>query len=85
MKEKVEQIKNQLLEDIKSVKTTQDIVDIKAKYIGKSGLITDLMKNMKDYSPEERKEIGERAKKFILTKKNPVVMTKKIVKMWEEL
>ena len=59
MKEKVEQIKNQLLEDIKSVKTTQDIVDIKAKYIGKSGLITDLMKNMKDYSPEERKEIGQ--------------------------
>ena len=59
MKEKVEQIKSQLLEDIKSVKTTQDIVDIKAKYIGKSGLITDLMKNMKDYSPEERKEIGQ--------------------------
>ena len=59
MKEKVEQIKVQLLEDIKNVKTTQDVVDINAKYIGKSGLITDLMKNMKDYSPEERKEIGQ--------------------------
>ena len=59
MKEKVEQIKSQLQEDIKNVKTTQDVVDIKAKYIGKSGLITDLMKNMKDYSPEERKEIGQ--------------------------
>ena len=59
MKEKVESIKSQLLEDIKNVKTTQDLVDIKAKYIGKSGLITDLMKNMKDYSPEERKEIGQ--------------------------
>ena len=59
MKEKVESIKSQLLEDIKNVKTTQDVVDIKAKYIGKSGLITDLMKNMKDYSPEERKEIGQ--------------------------
>ena len=59
MKEKVETILTELKKDIESVKTPQDIVDIKAKYIGKSGLITDLMKNMKDYSPEERKEIGQ--------------------------
>lgn len=58
MTEKVEQIKSQLLEDIKNVKTTQDVVDIKAKYIGKSGVITELTKNMKDLSPEERKEVG---------------------------
>ena len=59
MKEKVEGIITDLKKDIESVKTTQDIVDIKAKYVGKSGLITDLMKNMKDYSEEERKEIGK--------------------------
>ena len=59
MKEKVLEIKNQLLEDIKSVNTPQDIVDIKAKYIGKTGVVTELMKNMKDYAPEERKEIGQ--------------------------
>ena len=59
MKEKVETILNELKKDIESVKTSQDIVDIKAKYIGKSGSITELMKNMKDYSPEERKEIGQ--------------------------
>ena len=59
MKEKIESIKTDLLNDINKVTKLQDIVDIKAKYIGKSGLITDLMKNMKDYSPEERKEIGQ--------------------------
>ncbi len=58
MKEKVEQIKTSIEEDIKNVKTLQDIVDIKAKYIGKQGLITELTKNMKDYSIEERKEVG---------------------------
>ena len=39
MKEKVEGILSDLKTDITSVKTTQDVVDIKAKYIGKSGLI----------------------------------------------
>ena len=37
MKEKVEGIITELKKDIESVKTPQDIVDIKAKYIGKSG------------------------------------------------
>ncbi|MBQ7240578.1 MAG: phenylalanine--tRNA ligase subunit alpha [Bacilli bacterium] len=59
MKEQILEIKNQLVEDIKSVNSPQDIVDIKAKYIGKTGLVTGLMKNMKDYAPEERKEIGQ--------------------------
>ena len=58
MKENVENIIKSLNEDIIAIKTPQDIVDIKAKYVGKSGLITELMKNMKNYSPEERKEIG---------------------------
>ena len=58
MKEKVNSILESLNSDILNVKSSQDIVDLKAKYIGKSGLITELMKNMKDYSPEERKEIG---------------------------
>ena len=58
MKEKVESILTDLKKEIESVTKQQDIVDIKAKYVGKQGLITDLMKNMKDYSPEERKEIG---------------------------
>ena len=59
MKEKIETIKSKLLDDLVDVKTLQDIVDIKAKYIGKSGLITELTKNMRDLSVDERKEIGK--------------------------
>ena len=58
MNEKIKDIKTQLESDISGVKTPQDIVDLKAKYIGKSGCVTELTKNMKDYTPEERKEIG---------------------------
>ena len=58
MEEKIESIRKSISEDIKNVKTPQDILDIKAKYIGKSGVITELTKNMKDLSVEERKIVG---------------------------
>ena len=59
MKEKIEMIKKGLDNDLLTIKTTQDIVDIKAKYIGKNGSITELTKNMKDLTPDERKEVGK--------------------------
>ena len=34
-------------------------------------------------SYEERMKIGEKGKRFILEKKNPIVMTKRIVEMWK--
>ena len=58
MKEKIGAIKLELDKDLELIKTSQDIVDIKAKYIGKNGCITELTKNMKDLSPEQRKEAG---------------------------
>ena len=59
MKENIEKIKSKLLDDLVDVKSLQDVVDIKAKYIGKSGLITELTKNMRDLSIDERKEVGK--------------------------
>ena len=58
MKEKCETIKSNLQTDISLVSNLQDIVELKAKYIGKSGCITELTKNMKDLGVDERKEVG---------------------------
>ncbi len=58
MKEKVESIKNELSEDLKEVKNIQDVQNLKVKYLGKKGLVTDLTSNMKDLSIEEKKEVG---------------------------
>ena len=58
MKEKVESIKSLLNTDIKEVKTLQDIVELKSKYVGKTGLISELTKGMAELSIEEKKEFG---------------------------
>ena len=64
MKEKIDSIRKSLESEIKEAKTLQNIVDLKAKYIGKSGCITELTKSMKDYAVEERKEIGSLVNEF---------------------
>ena len=49
-----EDIKN----DLASVKTPNDIVVVKAKYLGKNGVVSELTKNMRDLSNEERAVVG---------------------------
>ena len=58
MKEKIELIKSSVDTDLESVKNINDLVNLKAKYLGKKGLVTELTANMKDLSIEERKEVG---------------------------
>ena len=59
MREKVESIRALLQSDIKDVNTIQDVVEIKAKYTGKNGLVTELTKGMSELSIEEKKEFGK--------------------------
>ena len=58
MKETVEKIKNELNEDLTKTTNAQEISNLKVKYLGKKGLVTELTSNMKDLSIEEKKEVG---------------------------
>lgn len=58
MEKLANEIKNSLLSEIENVKKLAELADLKAKYLGKSGRITELTKNMKDLSPDERKSVG---------------------------
>lgn len=55
----LEKIKNKALEEITNIKTEQDVVKIKSKYLGKNSDIMAIMKKMKDLTIEEKKEIGK--------------------------
>ena len=47
--------------ELSSVQKVADLLNLKAKFIGKQGPLSDVMKNLKDATPEERKTIGARA------------------------
>ncbi len=59
------QVLNTLLQDFSSelskVQKVADLLNLKSKYIGKQGPLSDVMKNLKDATPEERKTIGAKA------------------------
>ena len=58
MLEKQEMIRKSFASDLDSVTNTNMLNDLKVKYLGKKGLITELTSNMKELSIEERKEVG---------------------------
>lgn len=53
------EIKDSLIKDLEEIKNNNDLVMVKAKYLGKSGIVTELTKNMKDLSQEERIIVGK--------------------------
>ena len=58
MIEKVELIKKEIEVDIENIDSISKLNDIKVKYLGKKGLVTELTSNMKELTIEERKEVG---------------------------
>ena len=58
MKEKLETIKKQAKERIEEIKDLQALNELKVKILGKKGELTEILRGMKDLSPEERPIIG---------------------------
>lgn len=56
----VKSIKNEVLEKISQVTDTQALQQVKVEYLGKKGIITSLMKEMKNLSQEERPAFGQK-------------------------
>ena len=59
MNNQIEQLKEKLASELASAATPAELENIRVTYLGKKGLITDLLKNMKELSPEEKKTFGQ--------------------------
>ena len=59
MKEKFEQLRSQLHADLGAAADPQTLENLRVRYLGKKGEITDLLKGMKSLSNEEKKEFGQ--------------------------
>lgn len=46
-------------EQIKAVETLEGLNDLRVKYLGKKGPIQEVMKNMKELTPDEKREAGQ--------------------------
>jgi len=59
MKERLEQIKAEALEQIKASETLEQLNAIRVAQLGKKGALTELLKGMKDVAPEDRPKVGQ--------------------------
>ena len=59
MQEKFELLKTKAKEELSKVESTRELFDLKAKFIGKSGEVTSLLRGMKDVPADKRAEFGK--------------------------
>lgn len=59
MKERLKNIKNEALEQIKAAGNMDVLNDIRVSFLGKKGELTAIMKSMRDVAPEERPAFGQ--------------------------
>lgn len=58
LKTKINHIRQHFLDDLKSIKNTKELEEIKIKYLGKKGIVASLMVELKNATPEERPAFG---------------------------
>ena len=59
LREKLSDLRQEALVRINEAKAERSLQDVKVNYLGKKGVITSLMKEMKDLPKEERPEFGQ--------------------------
>ena len=58
MKEKLEAIKEKAKKEVEEIKDLQALNELRVKILGKKGELTEILRGMKDLSPDERPVVG---------------------------
>jgi phenylalanyl-tRNA synthetase alpha chain len=58
---KINDIKNQAEKELKEAETSKVLADIFNKYLGKKGIITQILRSIKDLPKEAKNEVGQKA------------------------
>lgn len=59
MQQEINTLRQEYLKELTAVKNTAELEALKVKYLGKKSPIQQLMKTLKDVSPEQRPEVGK--------------------------
>jgi phenylalanyl-tRNA synthetase alpha chain len=58
MLENLEKIKQQFIDELAAVNSNSELERIRVAFLGKKGLVTEQLKNLRDLTPEEKKTAG---------------------------
>ncbi|EQC49704.1 phenylalanine--tRNA ligase, alpha subunit [Bacteriovorax sp. DB6_IX] len=61
MLEKLESAYSTFCSELENLTTQADVLNLKSNYLGKKGQVSEILKSLKDATPEQRKEIGPKA------------------------
>jgi phenylalanyl-tRNA synthetase alpha chain len=61
MKLQIEKLKSDMMSALKKAESHDAVRDLEVKYLGRKGLLNDVMKSLKDLSDEEKRTVGKLA------------------------
>ncbi len=61
MDEKISNLREEALVKLNEAKNALDVENIRVEYLGKKGLVIEILKNLKNVEASHRKEVGEKA------------------------
>lgn len=88
MKEKIEQVEKSFEEKVKNVSKPDELENLRLEYVGKKGLVTNLMQDFRNIPNELKKEVGMLINKLKNKVEDSISNTKKVLeerKLEEEL
>ena len=72
MIEKIKQILDSFGEKIANVDSISELGNVKVKYLGKSGEVTELLKGLKNFSAQEKPALGKKINELRQTIENKI-------------
>jgi len=90
MKEKLEAIKEKTKKEVEEIQNLQTLNELRVRILGKKGELTEILRGMKDLSPEERPQVGALVNtvrdeiETVLAKTEEILKQKELEKKLEE-
>jgi|APSaa5957512622_1039677.scaffolds.fasta_scaffold03962_6 phenylalanyl-tRNA synthetase alpha chain len=80
MEKKLKDLKEQFLKEVTEVKDSKLLLDLKTKYLGRKGELTNVLKEVKDLAVEEKPKIGKLANEIKMELASVFSKTERIIK-----
>ena len=64
MLRKLDELRDDFERELSGIETIPDTLNLKAKYLGKKGKLSEILKGLKNAPPQERKDVGQKSNSY---------------------